>query len=68
MKSIQVTTFRQWKYARKKSNGTIPKFVELIPLQNSTQHITLSVGRYRVDVPANFDKAHLRAVLESLPC
>jgi len=67
-KSIRVTAFRQWKYASKKFKGTIPKFVELIPTSQPTLHITLSVGRYRVDVPANFDKSHLRAVLESLPC
>lgn len=68
MKSISVTAFRQWKCASKKFTGTSPNFVELIPKSQPTLHITLHVGRYRVDVPANFDNAHLRAVLESLPC
>jgi hypothetical protein len=67
-KSIKVTAFRQWRYACKKSSDSIPKFVELIPTQKPAQQITLCIGRYRIDVPANFDKAYLRAVLESLPC
>jgi hypothetical protein len=67
-KSIQVSAFRQWKYKHNKSHNLGEKFVELIPTLSQSMPIAVTIGRYRVEVPVHFDRAHLRSVLESLPC
>lgn len=67
-KSIKLASFRQWKYHRAKLQGNPPQFVQLVPASPIASRITVIAGRFRVDVPEDFERTHLRAVLESLPC
>jgi len=30
--------------------------------------ITILIGKYRVEIPSQFDKETLRAILQSIPC
>jgi len=69
--NLNVNSFRQWKNSFKRHLEPLrPTFVELIPLQNASSitHITILVGKYRVEIPSHFDKVTLRAILESIPC
>lgn len=67
-KSIKLSAFRQWKYTNPKTKRVSPQFVELIPKDDPIVPIVIYSGHYRVEVPVGFDKRHLQAVLEAMPC
>jgi hypothetical protein len=72
-KSINLPTFRQWKYRRAKSKVAManhPYFVELIPMvaPDAPAIVSICSGQFRIDGPQGFDRVQLRAILESIPC
>ena len=66
--SINPSTFQQWKYHRSKEWKATPTFVELVAKPKDAMPLVVVAGRFRVEVPAGFDKAHLTSLLHSLPC
>jgi hypothetical protein len=66
--SIKLGTFQQWKYRWRLHIP--PAFVEIIAGPPTTALPVVSVlkGSYRVEVPAGFDREHLTAVLDAIPC
>ena len=67
-KSISPKSFRQWKYAQRLADHGKPAFVELVAKPSPAMPLVIVAGRFRIEVPAGFDKAHLSLLLQSLPC
>ena len=67
-RSISPKSFRQWKYVLRLADLGKPAFVELVGKSCPSKPLVVVAGRFRVEVPADFDGVHLASLLRSLPC
>lgn len=67
-KGISHKSFRQWKYTQRLTGQSKAEFVELVAKSCVEKPIVVIAGRFRVEIPVGFDRAHLSVLLQSLPC